>query len=830
MYYLHQADFSRGEISPLLGSRNNVDFWSQSLFLCRNFNVLTHGGLRRRSGTVFVAECADINKKSRLFPFIFSEEQAYVLEFNGKASGNLRFLALRGLLYSGASPYAITHPYAEDKLNRLSYVQINDVAYIANRSYYPRKLSRMGDIDWSIALHELKNGPYLPVDTKGTILTPASTGHITPAMTGLTTPSGTVSSSSGTAAAWRVFDRDRTEEITIDNASSGWVQYQFASSAKRVADAYWITSPDNSPSDMFTEWEFQGSNDGTNFTTLDSRSGEVGWGSSETRYFDFLNETAFEYYRLTFRGGGGENAADTTISEIAIHQAAEDQTPFDLTASSLAGINSGDGFQSSDVGRSIRVMGGDGRWRWLKITSVTSTSVVKVQMHGHALPDLSPFSRWQLGAIAEDTGYPNAVTLYNERVFFAGTEAKPTTVYGSKQGIFDDFGASDPVTETDGLNLTLLSSRMNEITWLADDVNLVAGSAGELRSIGPADQTSGFSAVNLQQFKGPTSGASRIQPLSIGGVILYVGAGGTKIRELVLGEQARYVAPELSLIGEHYFKSGIVDWAFAERPDPTIYAVTADGLLCAITYDREQRVVGFARHDFGGKVESVAVIPSADAGYDDVYMVVNRTINTEGKRYIEVMERPFDGDIDVVAGAFHVDCGLRYSGAAISTVTGLGHLEGETVVALADGNVIRDLVVEGGQVDLGFEAKAISIGLPYTSRAITLPIAGPQQDGTLFGRRRKAMGFSIDVLNSGAVKVGSYSPADMGSDEAFCLEEQLFNTGDAIFGNEVQLHTGFRKCQFDGSWADGDAQIVMETDEPLPLLIRSAVLHLEGEP
>src|SRR6185437_15071263 len=101
--------------------------------------------------------------------------------------------------------------------------------------------------------------------------------------------------------------------------------------------------------------------------------------------------------------------------------------------------------------------------------------------------------------------------------------------------------------------------------------------------------------------------------------------------------------------------------------------------------------------------------------------VMNRTIGGATKRYIEVLERPFDGDIDDIEDAFFVDCGLSYSGTAITTVTGLDHLEGQTVSVLADGGVVDGLVVSSGSITLPYSASKIHVGLPFTSRAVTLP-------------------------------------------------------------------------------------------------------------
>jgi len=419
---------------------------------------------------------------------------------------------------------------------------------------------------------------------------------------------------------------------------------------------------------------------------------------------------------------------------------------------------------------------------------------------------------------------------------WARTNSQPVTVFGSKQGIFEDYGLSDPQVETDGLAITLLSSNQNEILWLADDEDLVTGSAGQIRTVGSADLNKTFSAINIAQRKGPTSGSAHLKPLSIGGVTLYAGSGATKIRELVMGDQNRYVAPELSLLGEHLFKSGIVDWGYCERPDPQIYCAMADGSLVSVTYDREQKVVGFAKHEItGGFVESIAVVPGVEEGFDDVYLCVRRTINGQLKRYVEVLERPFDGDIDTINNAFHVDCGLKYSGSPIQTVTGLGHLEGQTVIALADGNVVRGvaseggaptpLVVTGGQVVLPYAASNIAIGLAFKSRAVTLPVSGPQQDGTLFGRKKTVQGAALDVLYSGAATVGMAGSKDWSPP----LFEQLLKTGGGLFGNEIELRTGIIPCDIEGSWGDA-AQIVMETDEPLPLLIRALVMQLDSEP
>lgn len=827
--YNLQTTFNRGEISPLLGARADIDFWRQSLLYCRNWQVLIHGGLRRRSGTKFIAECHDSTAMSRLMPFVFSQTQSYVLEVNGAATGKFRFIAQRGIVQSGGSPYTVTHSYAESDLFEISYAQFNDVAYLAHKDYAPATLTRSAETSWALADYEFEDGPYLDINATSTTLTPSGTGHATPAMTSNTAPSGTASQSGGTSSnAYKLYDRDKTQDVIVDTGSTGWSKYDFGSGNAVVIDGYWVTATSYQDQilDTPTGWSLEGSQDDSTWVNLDTQQAQTGWSGSETRFYTISNKAAFRYYRFSFTGGAGVGGANSRLAELGYHLAVDDQTAFNLTASSTTGINDDTGFQSSDVGRHIRLLGSDAVWRWAKIQAVSSTTVVTIKIYGQALPDTSPIATWRLGAFSEESGWPGCNALFKERLWWGRTDAKPVSAFGSKQGEFTDHGVSDPLLETDAVAITLLSSQMNELLWLSDDEDLITGSSGQIRSIGPSDITTDFSATNVTQRKGPTSGAARIQPLSIGGVTLYVGAGAKKIRELVLGDQNRYVAPELSLIGEHYFKSGITDWAFSEKPDPTIYVVTGDGLLVAVTYDREQKVLGFARHDVGGTIESVAVINGETEGYDDVYLVVKRTINGSVVRYIEVLENPFDPETDEVEDAFFVDCGLTYSGSSATTITGLDHLEGESVIALAGGNVVTGLTVSSGQVTLPYAVTKAHIGLSFKSRAVTLPIAGPGVDGTIFGRRINITGGSVNVYGAGALKVGNYADGRWTPE----LTEVLLATGDELFGSSVELQSGFKSCEMEGSWTEGGGSVVMETESPLPCIVRAFAFQTENEP
>src|SRR5690606_22759716 len=213
-----------GEISPLLASRVDVDMWRTSLAYCRNFQILSHGGIRRRSGSRFIAELRDSSSLARLFPFRFSEEQSYVLAFN---DGYIRFLAQRGVV---GAPYEIHHPYGDSDLKRISYAQFNDVAYLAHKDYHPRRLSRLADTNWTLDNAEFRDGPYLTTNDTATTFVLAERGSLTPLMSSNTSATGTAAASDGSADAYKAFDGDTASAVVI-NSLTGWVSFTLSGGA-----------------------------------------------------------------------------------------------------------------------------------------------------------------------------------------------------------------------------------------------------------------------------------------------------------------------------------------------------------------------------------------------------------------------------------------------------------------------------------------------------------------------------------------------------------------------------------------------------------------------
>lgn len=95
-------------------------------------------------------------------------------------------------------------------------------------------------------------------------------------------------------------------------AATGWLQYHFAGGAAWAVTRYTLTSGGDVPERDPKDWQFQGSNDGVNWVTLDEQRGQSFAARNETRVFDLVNKTAYQYYRLNVTANHGAPGLQVT--------------------------------------------------------------------------------------------------------------------------------------------------------------------------------------------------------------------------------------------------------------------------------------------------------------------------------------------------------------------------------------------------------------------------------------------------------------------------------------------------------------------------------------
>eukprot|EP00903_Cladosiphon_okamuranus_P001985 g1983.t1 len=745
MSYHLQATFSRGELDPELHYRSDLELFRSALAECENFITLKRGGLRRRGGTRFVAELKNSLQGGWLVPFEFGNGQSYMLEFGERY---FRVYTSVGRVLG----VEVETPYSVSDLPHLKFVQSTDTLFITGGAITPQALKRRGETSWVIEPMNFKDGPYLDVNIAPTNLKPGGLGNPVPKMTSNTTSGISASASNNSTAAWQIFNRAEGK-VVLSSGASGWLQCQFPSAV--VIDAYMLQAPsDNSQhDDMPWQWNIEASHDGSNWTILDTQDGQDTWASNEWRQYAFHNETGFAYYRMSFSQGGGPNGDDSAIGQLVFHQAGEDQTPFNLTASSVTGINGDVGFKTSDIGRHIRFRGSDGFWRWFKITGRTSTRTVQVQLYGQALLDTKAQTSWRLGAWSGTTGWPETIGWHKSRLAFAGTREEPQKVWESQTEDYTNFSVSHVLQASDAVTAAILSGQVNRIQWLVDDNDLIVGTTRAVRALGKATEQDPYGPDNVDQRPETNFGTNGISPIKVGSVLIYFGAYGTDMREIAYEYSADgRVSQSVSEVQSHLFRNGISGACYQQYPDSIVWLWDSTGRGIGFTYERQQQVYGMHRHDFGGNVECMADL-SAD-GADEVWMIVKRTINGQSRRYIEILQRPFSGG--AIEDAWHLDCATLYDDAPANTLSQLDYLEGKEVVLYADGTDYP-ATVNGGEVSLpnGQTAAKILVGLDVRAKAKTLPFPINGPDGATLGRKLRVDRCALAVLETGTLKAGS---------------------------------------------------------------------------
>ena len=211
---------------------------------------------------------------------------------------------------------------------------------------------------------------------------------------------------------------------------------------------------------------------------------------------------------------------------------------------------------------------------------------------------------------------------------------------------------------------------------------------------------------------------------------IYVQRGGTRVYQLELDPAAyEYTSTHLSAIIPEIGEPSIVRVGVQRQPDTRVHFVRSDGTVAVLLFDKVENIICWFEIESDaatGLIEDVVVLPGDEGSPEDqAYYVVKRTVNGAAVRYLEkwaLESACVGGSLNLQADSF-----ITYSGSAITAVTGLDHLEGQSVVVWADGidvgtvvdsdgNRTQTYTVAAGQITLATAASNIVVGLPYTAQ------------------------------------------------------------------------------------------------------------------
>lgn len=414
------------------------------------------------------------------------------------------------------------------------------------------------------------------------------------------------------------------------------------------------------------------------------------------------------------------------------------------------------------------------------------------------------------------TEWPAAVGNFQLRQWFGGTEEHPRRVWASKSGTQSTMSYHErTLLDTDRIRFDVAVRERSLIRHIVAAYHLwLLLSSGEVRVSGPDGQRAIVASKPPDLAPVSSVGSSPVRPIVAGTSILFVGDRTQHVYELPAQATQLLEPPDLSVRSHHLFDGyTITESAQQKAPFPIEWYLRSDGKLLGMTYMPEQNVRGWHLHEVPGtaaEVLSFCVVPEEDG--DRLYAAVARTVN--GSTYRSVERMGLIEDPASMSACGYLDSRVTYSGAAATSIP-VAHLEGQSVYAVADGQVVGPLTVASGIVTLSRSANTVHVGLLPTSRGRSLP-AALLIEGYGKGHQLKAMEVSMRVQNSCPFSVRLH--VDDG---------QAQRTPYPVTGLSVeQMRNRDIRTPIEGSW-NAQAQVEWECLSPLPLTVVSMTLDVE---
>jgi hypothetical protein len=847
------TNFSGGEVSPRLRGRNDLELYNNVAERIQNFIVETQGPMRFRGGSVYVNHTRS-NNIAHLIPFQFNDEQSYKLEFTEnyirifKDSGTVLETAKTITGITQANPGVITsnaHGYSDgDEIFISSVVGMTEL----NSQYY--------------LIDNATINTYTLTDIDGNAI---DTTNFTAYVSG--------------GSSFRVY------EISSPYLERHLRELKFTQNA----DTMYITHNNYEPRKL-------------------TRTSDTSWSlTTFTRTSDpFLDKKTIT----------GITQANPGVVTSASH-----------------GYSDGDQIIIEDVGGMTEINGVP-----VIVAGATTNTFELTDIDGNDI-DTTGFTAYTSGGYASDQNLlPLAVGFYESRLFYSRSDSYPERIWGSmapdSAGVprFDSFTTGTSDDDAVIFTLAPVNGKVDSVQWISGNTKyLAAGTFGGVTKITGGRDDEPITPSGIKSNPIDSHGCANIMPIPLGNIILYVQLGGLVIRSLEYNALFDgYEAVDRVLVADHITESGIVQLAFSNgRPD-IMWAVRNDGELLGLTFKSKEDVSGWHRHILGGtdaKVLSVGVIPQSN-NYDQTWVVVERTINSVTRRYVEYItsELDFPEDIEYYIDQttetndntkflnamfeaqkkyIHVDSALSYNGAdytstvgatvtpasisgtavtftsdvdiflsgsvgnqiwkkrtdsddigievtgraeitaftdvknvtcniiqnfdsvtAISpgqwyltagALSGLDHLEGETVKVVTDGSVHPDETVVDGAITLDYEASVVHVGLGYTGlfKSMLLELGGVSGPG--YTKIKNIYEVYFMFLNTLGAKFGL---------SLYEMEQLVFRTSASIGSRPQPLFSGVKQLRYPDNWRR-EKYLYVAQEFALPCVVQ--FLDLYGE-
>lgn len=398
--------------------------------------------------------------------------------------------------------------------------------------------------------------------------------------------------------------------------------------------------------------------------------------------------------------------------------------------------------------------------------------------------------------------YPSTVSFFEQRLIWGRTSNNPNAVFASRSGEYENMDISRPLRASDAFSFKLVAGRVNAVNQMVPMDNLICITSDSLFKI-TGGQDGFLSPTSFNSKRQNGRGGSRLAPLVVDANAFYQTSVGNSIRAIGYEfETDSTQSNDVTIFSPHLFRGfSILSWAYAQEPRSVIWAIRDDGKALCFTWEKEQQVWGWTVIETDGLFETVCVI--SENGEDRAYFTVRRN----GKLLIERMAAV---RWDSVEDCCFLDSAVTYEFAAPTNVlTNLDHLNGKTISALVDGNVVSGLVVSGGRVTLpGSGGMRITAGLPYSAYIQTLPLAFQGKGGWVQAKPGAIAKAVVRLVDSRGVMAGPRQNK----------LQRLRNRRDELPGEPNALKTGLYETYLDND-ISGELAVWVQSDDPLPMTV-----------
>lgn len=431
-----------------------------------------------------------------------------------------------------------------------------------------------------------------------------------------------------------------------------------------------------------------------------------------------------------------------------------------------------------------------------RVTEYTSPTIVGVQVLDD-FGDTNPTIDWYEGSWSDVSQYPTSVEITEGRLWFAGKEE----MWGS---VSDAYFSFDRSIEGDSASIqrTIGFGPSDPVKWMKAASQLILGTTGDeimLRSSSFGEVLTS-STANVKS--GSNQGSADIEPIKVDGTIYF--AQRSLVRLFSLDnyvDRDTFVTLDATILNQSICAPGIHRIAHSRQPETRIFVVLEDGTAAVYTVDAAEEVSGWSRLTMDGLIKDVVVLPEVDE--DRVYFVVERGSSL----YLEKMAKFIDsvgGDVSETFDSFK-----RYTSPG-TTITGLSHLEGETVGVWADGQDRGTYTVSSNQITVPSSWTNVLVGLPYVADYVSNKLSGYEKTTVLTERKR--------IVDTGVV-LKDYFPGSLkiGPDAASLGNMPAIEDGTDVDTAATITDYSELPFEFDGE-TEVDPRIYMRATGPVTVL------------